>query len=606
MPSGAMRFLGRTTRTQLVVLGAVLIVLGAVGAAMVISLPNEDPGSPLVAPAKDKYYRNVSFWAVFGLLVILVVGLVLVGTALTGIPAVDMARNHVGVFYCALFALLLIPGAVVARMGALLRSGATYDEKFVSAFADISYSSPAGSVALWIGLITVGLSLALLALNALELARVSYRPREMRTATVVALAMTGVTIVALVLLPFMPAVNFEYREGRITAVGFETFDPQQVSISMGTLSWLGKGETRSTYGALSTWMVLSTWMLFFALVAGTLTFIGIALYCANDRSRLAFQLMLMPIAVAALAALATLAFLGLNGSVTQLSSRNSVTSDVTNIAYVAGPIYLMVGLAIAVLALGAAAVVPFKAWIRSMTMGEELSEPLSMQSYVDPPTGMPPSHLGWPVRWEAMTTANYAVVGVAAIVFLAGMVSGFYVKRDEAASGGSPLADTEPSFELVKLSDDRRLFYFNETATEGADPTPLQWMAGGVWFVKSIELSVKWTDELPTYSFTNDPDVFVATVNTSMGDERLVQGSNEPSTGNGELRLRMEFKDYVLTTDPVGFRMPSGAVQGDINVTVKCLDAGDQRGRLGFLTIPDTGNAYSAVLTVNFKYYEAD
>ena len=62
-----------------IVLGLVLIILGAVGAALVLSFPNEDPVSPVLSSTKESNYRGISIWAVFGLILVAVMGVSGVG-----------------------------------------------------------------------------------------------------------------------------------------------------------------------------------------------------------------------------------------------------------------------------------------------------------------------------------------------------------------------------------------------------------------------------------------------------------------------------------------------------------------------------------------------
>jgi hypothetical protein len=605
MPAGAMRIFGGTTKAQLMVLGVLLMVLGSIGAAMVIALPNEDPNSPKVAPAKDKYFRGVAVWAIIALLVVAVAGVVLVGVAFTGLPLIDASKGHVGIFYVTFSALLLVPSTVAARMGALLVAEASYDTAFISRFADNSYSSPAGVIALAVGLATAALAMTVLTLNARSLASVAHMARSIRGSSTMAMLTALIAIVALVVMPFMPAIEFDYKEGRVKAIGYEAFDAQDVSMPTGQVKWMGKGETRSTYGSVAGWLSITTWFLFLALVSCVAAFIGMALYSANERSPMVYQLSIMTIGAAAFGALAIVALLGLNGSIGQLAQRNDVSSAVTDISYNSGVVIaVMAGLCVALVALAAMSVLPFKAWLLSMMNGEAPSDPISMESFVDPPTGVPPSPVGWPPNWEVMTTANYAVIGVAVLVMLAGVSSGILVERAQTKEGGMVIDTGEAKLDLRTLPEGEQSFYFNDTATEQVDARPLVWLAVGVWFIESIEVTVTWTDETPLYSFKNQPDTFSVYVNTTDGDEKLQQGTNDINSGRGEIKLRMDFDMYILTTAPMGFEVPEGAVQGAINVSVGCIDAGDQKGKIGLLTLPDSGNAFSAVVTLYFKLYE--
>jgi len=605
MPAGAMRIFGGTTKTQLMVLGVLLMVLGSIGAAMVIALPNEDPTSPKVAPAKDKYFRGVAIWAIIALLVVAIAGIILVGVAFTGLPLIEASKGHVGVFYVTFAALLLIPSMLAARMGALLVAEASYDTAFISRFSDVSYSSPAGTFALAVGLATVAIAMLVLALNARSLASVAHMARSVRGSATMVMLTALVAIVALVAMPFMPAIEFDYKEGRVKAVGYEAFDAQDASMPLGQVKWMGKGETRSTYSSVAGWLSITTWMLFFALVSCVAAFIGMALYSANERGTVVYQMSIMSLGAVAFGALAMVALLGLNGAIGELAARNDVTSDITDISYRPGLLLaLSAGLSLALAALAAMSALPFRAWLRSMMSGEPISDPISMESFVDPPTGVPPSPIGWPPNWEVMTTANYAVIGVAALVLLAGLSSGIIVERAQTKEGGMIIDTGETKIDLRALSESKQAFFFNDTATEGTEPRPLVWLAVGVWFINSVEVTVQWTDETPVYSFTNQPDTFSVYVNSTDGDEKLMQGANDINSRRGELKLRMDLDRYILTTEPMGFEMPEGAVQGAINVSVKCIDAADQRGPAGLLSLPDSGNAFSAVVTFYFKFYE--
>ena len=79
MAAGLMRLFGRTTKGQFIVLGLVLVILGVVGAALVLSFPNEDPVSPVLSSTKESNYRGISIWAVFGLVLVAVMGVLLIG-----------------------------------------------------------------------------------------------------------------------------------------------------------------------------------------------------------------------------------------------------------------------------------------------------------------------------------------------------------------------------------------------------------------------------------------------------------------------------------------------------------------------------------------------
>jgi hypothetical protein len=606
MASGMMRMFGGSTRTQLLVLGIVLIALGAVGSAAVIVLPNEDPGSPVISPAKDKYMAGVSVWAVIGMLVLVIGGLLLVGTAAMGLPLVEAAKRHTGVFYVATGGLLLVPGMVVARMGAVLLANARSDTAIISTVSDQAFSSPAGSVALAIGLAAVAVSLLVALANARALASVSHRSQAVRAGSMLAVALALVSVVAIVLMPLLPAIGFEYTYGRVSAVGYGSIDPHNLTIGTSQLGWLGKGETRSSYGAPSFWLKVATWFLFLALVMAVATLIGLALYSANERSPVVYQLCLMPIGSAAFSVMALLCVLGFNGAVDMFATRNDIHSAITNISYGTSALSpILIGLSVAILAIAVLYTLSFKGWLQSMTRGEPLADPASEVSLVDPPTGMPPSPLGWPADWSAMTTAQYVVIAVAAIVMLAGTSAGFYVKRREAAEAGVPIHGGATVIDLRTLPEGSQTYYINDTASEGGIARPIVWLASGTWFVTGMELKVSWTDEPPRAMFTNAPDQFTVAVNTTTGDAKSASGTNDPGTRLGEIKLNVKFDQYIITAPLVGIKMPTGVVEAQINASVSCIIAGDQKGPLGLLTVPDSGNSFSASLTVYYKYYES-
>ncbi|MCK4968945.1 MAG: hypothetical protein KAS77_00395, partial [Thermoplasmata archaeon] len=102
-----MRVFGKTTKTQLTVLGLALTVLGAVGAFGVMFMPNETPASLISSPDKIEYFSGTAIWAIFAFLLVAMTGLLLLGTGLTGLPLVHIAKYHTGVFYVGVFSLLL-------------------------------------------------------------------------------------------------------------------------------------------------------------------------------------------------------------------------------------------------------------------------------------------------------------------------------------------------------------------------------------------------------------------------------------------------------------------------------------------------------------------
>ena len=73
----------------------------------------------------------------------------------------------------------------------------------------------------------------------------------------------------------------------------------------------------------------------------------------------------------------------------------------------------------------------------------------------------------------------------------------------------------------------------------------------------------------------------------------------------GEVRIRIDFDNYILTTELTGVEMPLGAVEGVINATVTCVEAGDEEPiNIGVIIFPDSGNDFSAQLIVYYKLYE--
>jgi len=605
MAAGMMRMFGGSTRTQLLVLGVVLIALGAIGATAVILLPNEDPGSPIASPAKDKYMSAVAVWAIIGLLVLVIGGLLLVGTAAMGLPLVEAAKYHTGVFYVATGGLLLVPATVVARMGATLVANAKSDQAIIDIASDQGFSSPAGMVALAIGLVTVVISLLVALSNARSLGSVSHRSQAVRGGATLAVALALVAVVAIVWMPLVPAMSFDYTYGRVSAIGYGSIDPHNLTIGTSQLGWLAKGETSSSYGAPTLWLKTTTWFLFLALIMAVVTLIGLALYSANERSPKVYQLSLMPIGSAAFAVLALLCVLGFDGSVDMFAQRNDIRSPITVVAYGTSTLSLvLIGLSVAILAITVVFLLSFKAWLQSMSRGEPLADPASEASLVDPPTGIPPSPLGWPANWSALTTAQYAVIAVAAIVFLAGTGAGYYLKQREAAEGGIIIHGGATVIDLRTLPEGSQTYYFNDTASEGGNARAIVWMAGGTWFIKGMELEVSWTDEQPRTGFTNAADQFQAAINTTAGDAKSATATDDAGSRMGLIDLAIDFDQYITTAPLVGIQMPAGVVEAQINASVSCINAGDQKGPLGILTVPDSGNSFSAALTVYYKYYE--
>ena len=120
-----------------------------------------------------------------------------------------------------------------------------------------------------------------------------------------------------------------------------------------------------------------------------------------------------------------------------------------------------------------------------------------------------------------------------------------------------------------------------------------------------MELFITWTDETPFFRHANQPDIMEALINTTTGEGNTAQGSSNTATLQGEVRLRVEFDQYILTTELTGIEVPDGAVEGSINATIACIEAGDQTpSSFGVLTFPDDGNDFSAVLRIWYKNYE--
>ena len=227
-----------------------------------------------------------------------------------------------------------------------------------------------------------------------------------------------------------------------------------------------------------------------------------------------------------------------------------------------------------------------------------------MSSMVDPPTNLHPPPTGWPARWDRMSYANYTVMGVVAIVFLAGVTGGFYVKRGEDSSSSFNIGRSDEAIDLDKLPDEQTSITWSDYVTEGGQDHIL-WNADGTWFIKEMELVVTWTDESPMPRHQNMPDKFELAIGSTTGENETIQGESSVSTLLGEARLRIKFDDYILTTELTGVELPIGAVQGDINATVSCIEAGDEEPiNIGILTFPDNGNNFDAILIIYYKLYE--
>ncbi len=615
MAAGIMRLFGRTTKGQFLVIGLVLIVLGVVGAALVLTLPNEDPVSPIISSKKVSYYRGVSLMAVLGLLLVAGMGIILVGVALTGLPLVHAARYHVGVFYVTFFSLLIIPAAVVMRMGALMVADAMSDTIFAEAWEPDGFSSPAGLVALGIGIAVLVLAVLFVILNVMGLARVSYKPSIPRRASVVNLVLALLAVYVLTVLPFLPAIQFDYQSGLQTAVGFETYPPMDVTITQAWLEWLGQGETKSAYGSTALWLSLMTWMLFLTLVFSVLGFIGIALYGANERRPIVYQLSLMPIVALLFSFLAIAFYFGFNGALTKLSNANFIDTEETRIFYEQGLLIMVVGLALILIAVSVVYGYVIRRWLSTLTAGKSVTDPISEESMVDPPTALPDPPTGWPARMDRMSIGNWLVIVLVVVVLLSGMSGGYYVKKREAEESTPAVPDRQEVIDLWSLPQESFTFNFdNVMATENAAPQNLVWTptGGGYWFIESIDVVVIWTDETPNPGMTNEPDLFNATIIASTDEkdyDDYFENRNDPTNYQGEIRVQLSLMDIggkpIMTQElPGDVEMPSEAQQGSMTILVGCISAGDTRGPLGLITIPDSGNIFTARVKFTYRNYK--
>jgi hypothetical protein len=606
MPAGLMRAFGKSTKTQLTVLGIVLLILGAAGTFGVMFLSNETPASLVSATAKGKYYDWVAVWAILAFVFVMVAGLLVVGTALTGLPFVHMAKYHTGVFYTGLFSLLLIPAAMGMRAGSVLRANAMCDTMFADGITDQVYSSPSGTMALVVGTAIFALSVFVVLVNLLHLSKVSYRPALVKGGSVTALALVVVLISTYAVMPFLIVLQFEYGYGLQGAVGFEEFDPKDVQMTPGWVKWLAEGETSSTYGSMSFWLTLMTWFLFFAIVVTVVGFIGLALYAANDRSPNTFNMALSPMASILFVVLAIVAYLGYSGTVGQLAERLNVDSDITKITYMAGNMWVVLVLQLAALGVAGAYAMSIRSWLAMMSKGTKMADPISMNSLVDPPTELPTPPTGWPAKWDKMSTANIAVVAVAVLLVIVVFPVGIKVKAMEDTSTSFTHDSTNDLVDLDSLSDEERSFMYNDYAADGATRAVL-WQPDGAWFIKSMELVVTWTDETPFFRHENLPDTFEGAINASTGEGIVGEGSSTTTTLTGELRTHIEFDKYILMTELPGIELPAAVVKGDITVNITCVEAGDQEPiGAGFLTFADDGNDFSATLIVRYKAYSGN
>lgn len=604
MPSGVMRIFGRSTKTQLAVLGIVLVALGAAGAFGVMLLPNEDPASLIGNPAKADYYGGVSVWAIFGFLMVTVAGILVLGIAFTGLPFVHMAKYHMGVFYVSIFSLVLIPSAFALNRGLTLMANAKTDTLFAADLNGATFTSPAGLVATGLAAALVGICLFVIAVNLLPLAAVSFRPSLVRGATVAGIVLVVVIIATYSIIPGLIALNFDHELGKVGAVGFEEFEPQDVQMTPGWLKWLSSGEYRSTYGSMSSRLTMLSLFLFLSVVVSVVGFIGLALYAANERKSHVYSLTMTPIAAIALAVLGIILCVAYSSALSGMAERLNVSSEVTRIQYQPGNMVIGMGLMVVILGAVAFYVITLKDWLASMSKSKKLRDPISMSSMVDPPSGLPPPPTGWPARWNRMSVNNYIVVGVALILVFGGLIGGVRVKGAEGGSSEfNPIKDTE-TVVLDELPDMQRTFDFSDYAAEGATRGFL-WQADGVWFIKGMTLRISWTDEEPMPRHENQPDTFEGAINATTGESASQTGASIASTRTGQLTTYIEFEKYILTTDVTGLELPVGAVSGSITVNITCVEALDSEPiGIGILTFTDDGNDFTAQLIVDYKLYE--
>lgn len=602
MPAQLMRMFGKSTKAQLTILGIVLLVLGAVGAFGVMFMSNEEPVSLIFNPNKVEYYNGVSIWAIFAFSLVAVAGLLVVGIAYTGLPFVYMAKYHMGVFYVGLFSLVIIPSAIALRMGTTLMANASADTFFAKGLTDQVFTSPSGLLAVVVAAALLGLSLFIVFINMWNLAKVSHRSSTVKGATVACLVLVAVVVVTYALLPTLVALEFNHERGFQGAVGFEGFDPKDVLYPAGWLKWLSAGEHSSTYGSMSSWLTMISFMLFLGIVVSVVGFMGLALYSANDRKPNTFSLTIAPLAVLVFAILAILFYSLYNGALADMAERLNVDSENTKISYLAGNMAIQMAMNLVILGAGAFFTITIKEWIQMMSKGRTLTDPISMESLVDPPTDLPIPPTGWPARWDRMSTANMIVVGVAAILVLAGIVGGFSIKGGEDLSSDFNIDKKDDEVILKDLKEEERVFRITDDYANEGETKQFMWQPDGVWFIKSMELVVRWIDETPYFRHENMPDTFESVINASTGEEFRAQGSSSSTSLMGEMRLPITFDKYILTTDVTGLVLPPEVVEGEINVTLTLVECGDQPPvGAGFYTFPDNGNLYSAELIVKYK-----
>ena len=604
MPAGLMRVFGKTTKTQLAVLGLALTVLGAVGAFGVMFMPNETPASLISSPDKGDYFSGTAIWAIFAFLLVAMTGLLLLGTGLTGLPLVHMAKYHTGVFYVGVFSLVLIPTAIALKSGAALVGNAMSDTMFAETLTGDVYSSPAGMLALVIGFVILGVAVFVIITNLLSLSKVAYRPSLVKGAAIMGVAFSVLLIITYTTVPMLMALNFDHGHGRQGAVAFEEFPPMDVTYSPGWLGWLSDGEYSSTYGSMSNWLGMMSFMLLIAVILSIVGFIGLALYSANDRGSNSFSLTLTPLASMILLVLSLMFYFGYNGALNMITERLNVDSEITKITYMAGNMSIALGLMLTAIGVGIGYVVTLRDWLTPMFSGKRAVDPISMSSLVDAPTGLPDPPTGWPANWGRMSTANIAIIAVAALLVISGFASGFYVKGKENTSSDFTPTDDGDLVDLNELSDEEMSFTFNDLAAEGGTRAFL-WQPDGIWFIKRMELVVTWTDELPNFRHENLPDTFVGAIDSSTGEGVTAQGSSSTSTLSGELRCTIDFDKYILMTDVPGLDLPPEVVVAAITVNITCTEAGDQVPiGAGFFEFADDGNTFEAILNVDFKQFE--
>jgi hypothetical protein len=606
MAAGLMRIFGKTTKQQLLVLGLTLTVLGAVGAFGVMFLPNEEPASLIDAPDKAGYYTWTAVWAIFAFLMVALAGLLLLGVSLTGLPLVHMAKYHTGVFFVGVFSLILIPTAIITKSGATLIANAMCDTMFAETLTGDVYSSPAGWMALIIGLVVLAISMFVILLNLLSMAKVAYRPSLVKGGAIMGVALTMVLVVTYTAIPLMMALHFDLGHGLQGAVGFEGFEPMDVTYSPSWLGWLSDGEVSSTYGSMSNWLGMMSFMMLLAIIVSIVGFIGLALYSANDRGPNSFTLTVTPVASILFVVLALVFYVGFNSALNQMAERLNVDSEITKLTYMSGNMSIAMVLMIVAIGVGAGYTIALREWLIPMFSGKRASDPISMSSMVDPPTGLMDPPTGWPANWSKMSTMNIAVIVLAVILVIAGFSTGVYVKGKEDTSSDFVPTNSGDTVDLNTLSDEMTSFNFNDYAAEGGIRSFI-WQPDGIWFIKRMELVVTWTDETPFFRHENLPDTFVGDFNASTGESASAQGSSSIATLSGELRASIEFDKYILMTSVPGLELPPEIVTADILVNITCTVAGDQVPvGAGFLEFADDGNAFAAILNVEYKQYESN